>query len=265
VSTQPAASWWLVPRSGGADAAGPRLLTWGLLFILLAGVFTAAFAALDYRWNWPAVWRYRDGLLRGWLTTIALSLAALALSGLLGVAGALAARSRVRLLRAAARLYVELIRGTPLLVQILVFFYVVADAAGVQDRHVAGTLILAVFSGAYLAEILRAGLDGVGRTQWETARALGLTTAQTYRHVVVPQALRQTLPPVAGQLVSLVKDSSLLSVIGIREFTLSAQQVNAQTYSTLEAYLPLALGYVALTLPVSLWARRLERRAQYDT
>ncbi|MFN0068703.1 MAG: ABC transporter permease subunit, partial [Limisphaerales bacterium] len=116
------ADWWRVPPEGRPDRWPPRLATWALLLVLLAGLFTAAFAALDYRWNWPAVWRYRGSLLRGWLTTIGLSLAALALSSLLGVAGALASRSRVRLLRAAARLYVELIRGTPLLVQILVFF-----------------------------------------------------------------------------------------------------------------------------------------------
>ncbi|MFN0068161.1 MAG: ABC transporter permease subunit [Limisphaerales bacterium] len=113
--------------------------------------------------------------------------------------------------------------------------------------------------------MIRAGLDSVGRSQREAARALGLTTAQTYRLVVAPQALRQPLPPVAGQFVSLIKDSSLLLVIGIQEFTLAAQQVNAQTYNTLEADLPLAAGYLLLTLPVFLWARRLERRTQFET
>lgn len=257
--------WWRVPAGGAPDHPARQAAAWGLLLVLLAGLFTAAFLALDYRWNWPAVWRYRTGLFRGWLLTIGLSLAALLLSGLLGAAAALAAQSRVRLLRAAARLYVELIRGTPLLVQILVFFYVVADAARLGNRHLAGVLILAVFAGAYLAEIFRAGLESVGRSQWETARALGLTPAQTYRLVVLPQALRQMLPPLAGQWVSLIKDSSLLSVIGIQEFTLAARDVNAQTYSTLEAYLPLAVGYLLLTLPLSLWARRLERKAGFET
>lgn len=265
MNTGPTATWWRTPREGEPDAPAPRLVTWALLLVLLAGLFTAAFLALDYRWNWPAVWRYRTNLARGWLTTIGLSLAALLLSGLLGAVTALAAQSRVRLPRAAARLYVELIRGTPLLVQVLVFFYVVADAARIGNRHVVGVLILAVFAGAYLAEIFRAGIEGVGRSQWETARSLGLTTVQTYRLVVLPQALRQMLPPLAGQWVSLIKDSSLLSVIGIQEFTLSARDVNAQTYSTLEAYLPLAAGYLLLTLPLSLWARRLERKAQFET
>jgi polar amino acid transport system permease protein len=92
-----------------------------------------------------------------------------------------------------------------------------------------------------------------------------LTRAQTYRYVVFPQALRQSLPPLAGQFVSLVKDSSLLSIIGIQEFTLSAQMANARTYGTLECYLPLALGYLVLTLPISLWTRRLEKRHKFDT
>lgn len=265
VNTTRHGDWWRMPRDGETDPRAAWVVTWGLLLALLAGLFTAAFLALDYRWNWAAVWRYRGSLWRGWLMTIGLSLAALLLSGLLGAVTALAAQSRVRLLRAAARLYVELIRGTPLLVQVLVFFYVVADAARIGNRHVVGILILAVFAGAYLAEIFRAGIEGVGHSQWETARALGLTTAQTYRLVVFPQALRQMLPPLAGQWVSLIKDSSLLSVIGIQEFTLSARDVNAQTYSALEAFLPLAAGYLLLTLPLSLWARRLERRAQFET
>ena len=92
------------------------------------------------------------------------------------------------------------VRGTPLLVQILIFFYVVADAIGVGNRYLVGVLTLAFFSGAYISEIIRAGIESVGQSQLESARAIGLTPAQTYRHVIFPQALRQTLPPLAGQL-----------------------------------------------------------------
>jgi polar amino acid transport system permease protein len=168
-------------------------------------------------------------------------------------------------LRYLARIYVELVRGTPLLVQILIFFYVVADAMGVNNRYVVGILTLALFSGAYISEIIRAGIESVGKSQLESARAIGLTRGQTYRYVIFPQALRQTLPPLAGQFVSLVKDSSLLSIISIREFTWNAENVNAMTYSTLESYLPLALGYLILTLPISLWTRHLEKRHSFDT
>ena len=236
-----------------------------LVLTLLAALFTFAFQQIQYHWNWNAPWRYRNLFWTGWLTTIALALSSLVLSTLLGVVSALASRSRLLTLRAASRLYVELIRGTPFLVQILVFFYVVAPAFKLENRFVAGMISLAVFAGAYITEIIRSGIDGVGASQWETARSLGLTHAQTYRYVVFPQALRQMLPPLAGQFVSLIKDSSLLSVIGIGEFALNAQQVNSLTYSTLESYLPLTVGYLVLTLPLSIWVRRLERHAHFDT
>jgi polar amino acid transport system permease protein len=161
-------------------------------------------------------------------------------------------------------MYVALIRSTPLLVQILIFFYVVAEAFHLQNRWVAGILILACFSGAYVSEIIRAGLEGIPETQWESARAIGLTSWQIHYHVIFPQALRFCLPALAGEFVSLIKNSSLLSVIGISEFTLNAQEVNSFTYSTLESYLPLAAGYLILTLPLAGVAGWLERRLRHE-
>jgi polar amino acid transport system permease protein len=237
----------------------------GVALLAVSLVFCFSFQHLAYHLRWNAIYPYRQLFLQGWLTTIALSAAALVCSTLAGLCSALAQGCRFLPLRYLGKIYVELVRGTPLLVQILILFYVVADAFGVKDRYVVGVLALSFFSGAYISEIIRAGIESVGRSQWESARAIGLTRAQTYRYVVFPQALRQTLPPLAGQFVSLVKDSSLLSIIGIQEFTLSAQMVNARTYSTLECYLPLALGYLILTLPISLWTRRLEKRHQFDT
>ena len=202
--------------------------------------------------------------LRGWLVTIGLSLAALVLSALVGLLAAMGLASRFRLVEALARVYVELVRGTPLLVQLLVGFYVVAYAVGLENRYVVGVLVLALFSGAYMAEIFRAGLASIPAGQRDAARAIGLTPWQSLRLVILPQAVRLVLPPVAGQLVSLVKDSSLLSVIAVSEFTLAAQQVNSLTYSTLECYLPLAAGYLLLTLPLSALARHLERRFAWE-
>lgn len=204
-------------------------------------------------------------LVKGWFTTVVISLAALALSTLIGLFFALAQRSHFLPLRYFSKIYIEVVRGTPLLVQVLIFFYVVADAFYIADRYIVGVLTLSFFSGAYISEIIRAGIESVGKSQIESARAIGLTRAQTYRYVIFPQALRQTLPPLAGQFVSLVKDSSLLSIIGITEFTWSAQTVNARTFNTIESYLPLALGYLVLTLPISLWTRRLESRHKYET
>jgi len=241
---------------------------WVMLILLLAGILTTGVmggSAGVSQGGWASVWKYRDVFWQGWLLTILISLLSLAASSLIGLGTALARRSRFLPLRSASLLYVEVVRGTPLLAQILFLFYVVANAIGLQDRIVAGVLILSLFSGAYLAEMIRAGIEAIPSTQLESARAIGFTEFQTYRYVIAPQALRQILPPLAGQFASLIKDSSLLSIIGIGEFTLAAQQVNSATYRTLESYLPLAVGYLALTLPVSLISKMLERHLCYET
>jgi polar amino acid transport system permease protein len=232
---------------------------------MVAAVFYFSFHQITYHWNWQAVLSYRSTLLSGWLMTLAISLASLLLSTFIGVVFALARRSEFLPLRYFGHIYVELVRGTPLLVQILVFFYVVADAFHVGNRYFAGILILSFFSGAYISEIVRAGIESIGQSQLESARAIGLTRAQTYRYVIFPQAIRLSLPPLVGQFVSLIKDSSLLSIIAVNEFTQAARDINSITYSTLECYIPLAIGYLVLTLPISLWTRSLEKRLRFET
>jgi len=241
----------------------PRCIGWLLALLLVALVFTFAFQQLQYGWNWDAVFAYRRKFLLGWLMTLAISAGALAASLLIGLAAAGARRCAFLPVRSLGTLYVELIRGTPLLVQILVFFYVVADAFGISNRYLVGILTLSLFAGAYISEIIRAGIESVGESQLESARAIGLTRWQTYCYIVFPQVLRRLLPPLAGQFASIIKDSSLLSIIAVSEFTLNAQEVNAFTYSTLESYLPLAVGYLLLTLPISLASRVLERKYRY--
>ena len=171
-----------------------------------------------------------------------------------------ARRSSWRSLRWFALLLIEVVRGTPLLAQILFLFYVVAHGIGLQNRFITGILILSFFSSVYIAELIRASIEVIPRAQWDSAKAIGLTLFQTYRYVIIPQALRPLIPSLTGQLASLIKDSSLLSIIGISELTLAAQQVNATTYCTLESFLPLALGYLILTLPISLGSRLLEKK-----
>jgi len=232
------------------------------LLLLFSLISWALLARADLRWD--SVWKYRGVFFSGWLLTIGLSLVSLILSLLLGTASALASQSRFLPLRSLAILYVEIVRGTPLLVQIFWFTYVVFGTLPV-DRLVVGGLSLSVFTGAYISEILRAGIQSIGESQLESARAIGFTPWQTYRFVVFPQALRQALPPLAGQFASLIKDSSLLSVIGIAEFTLAAQQSASATYTTLESYLPLAIGYLILTIPIFLLTRWLERRTHFQT
>lgn len=256
---------WRVPDDGSEPPLSSRIAAFALVFLVLSALFWFAFSQLQYGWNWQAVWQYRQKFLQGWLTTLLISVAALGLSLLISVFFALARRSRLLPLRYLAMLYIEGVRGTPLLVQILVFFYVVADAFGVNNRYAVGILTLSFFAGAYLSEIIRAGIESISESQLESARAIGLTIFQTYRFVILPQVVRRILPPLAGQFASLVKDSSLLSIIAVSEFTLNAQEVNAFTFSTLESYLPLAAGYLLLTLPISLFSRYLEQKYRYAT
>jgi len=235
--------------------------------VVIAAVFglvSLAFARVNYAWNWAGVWEYRAKFLQGWLTTVGLSLAALVVSTLIGGIAAFCLQSKTPLIEAVGRVYVELIRGTPLLVQLLIGFYVIASAIGLENRYLCGVLVLSLFSGAYMAEIFRGGLAAIPATQRDAARAIGLSPWQSLRLVILPQTVRLVLPAVAGQFVSLVKDSSLLSVIAISELTLNAQEVNSFTYSTLESYLPLAAGYLLLTLPLSALSRWLEARFRYE-
>jgi polar amino acid transport system permease protein len=253
------------PAESSPPPASARALNFSIAALLLSLFFWLSFRHLAYAMRWESVYEYRAMFLAGWLTTLFISSVALVSSTLVGLFLALAQRSRFLPLRYLSKICIEVARGTPLLVQILIFFYVVADAIGISNRYLVGVLTLSFFSGAYIAEIIRAGIESVGKSQLESAKAVGLTRWQTYRHVIFPQALRQTLPPMAGQFVSLVKDSSLLSIISIKEFTWNAQIVNARTFSSLECYIPLAIGYLVLTLPISIWTRRLEKRHQYET
>jgi polar amino acid transport system permease protein len=256
---------WSAPHDGGDAPLSSTISAIAIILLLICGVFWFSFSHLQYDWNWLAVWQYRQKFLQGWLVTVLISAAALSLSLLIGIFFALARCSRLLLLRYLAIIYIEVVRGTPLLVQILVIFYVVADAVGVTNRYTVGVLTLALFSGAYLSEIIRAGIESVSESQLESAYSIGLTRFQTYRLVILPQVVRRILPPLAGQFASLIKDSSLLSIIAISEFTLNAQEVNSFTFSTLESYVPLAVGYLLLTLPISLYSRFLEQKYRYAT
>ena len=236
-------------------------LNFAIALILSFVIFWFLFHTQPFNFN--EIWDYRKLFWNGWLTTVSLSLVSLALSTLIGLLAALLRRSSILIINSLAVIYVEFIRGTPLLVQILFFYYVAANAVGIDNRYTVGIITLSMFSGAYISEMIRAGIENIRSSQLESAQAIGLTRFQTYRYVIFPQAIRQILPPLAGQFASLIKDSSLLSIIGISELTNSAQQVNSATYSTLESFFPLAIGYLILTLPISLWSRYLEHRYTY--
>lgn len=245
--------------------ARPAAKAFTIIILLLAYSGLCWLAFSHSLKNWEQVWGYRVTFLNGWAATIGISAVALLLSTAIGALTALARRSAFLPLRYTAAAYVETVRGLPLLVLVLFGFYGVANAVGWNDRLSVGIVILSLFSGAYIAEIIRAGIESVGRSQWDSARAIGLTSVQTYRFVIFPQVLRQILPPVAGQFSSLIKDSSLLYIIGIPELTFAANQINSATYSTFESFVPLGICYLVLTLPVSLWTKYLESKVRYET
>jgi polar amino acid transport system permease protein len=255
----------LLSPDRGAASPLARAVSFILALGLLGLVCFAAIYLLDYRWAWAPVVHYRTLFWKGWLATLGISALAVPLSITLGLLFALARRSSLLPLRDVARIFVEITRGTPLLVQIFFYWYIFGQQLSRDYRFLAGALILATFSGAYISEVIRAGIESVGASQLDSARAIGLTRAQTYRHVIFPQAIRQILPPLAGQCASIIKDSSLLSVLGLGEFTQAAGEVNSFTYSAFESYLPVALGYLVLTLPISLWTQRLEARTRFET
>ncbi|BCA80690.1 amino acid ABC transporter permease [Desulfuromonas sp. AOP6] len=198
-------------------------------------------------------------LIQGLWVTLWLSL----LSGILGLAlGLVTGLCRVSknyVLKSLASLYVELIRGTPLLVQIFIFYFFIGTVLNL-DRMVAGVGALGIFAGAYIAEIIRAGIQSIPRGQMEAARSLGMTVPQAMRHIILPQAFKRTLPPLAGQFISLIKDSSLVSVIAITDLTKSGREVITSSFATFEVWFTVAALYLIVTSLLSQVVFWMERR-----
>ena len=203
-------------------------------------------------------------LLWGLWTTLWLSLVSGVLGLLIGLATGLCRLSSNPTLRDLSTVYVELVRGTPLLVQIFIFYFFIGTVLNLS-REFAGIAALSLFTGAYVAEIVRAGVQSIARGQGEAARSLGLSAGQSMRHVVLPQAFKRVLPPLAGQFISLVKDTSLVSVIAITELLKSGREVITTSFSPFEILFCVAALYLMINLPLSKIASRLERRlAQSD-
>ncbi len=162
-------------------------------------------------------------------------------------------------LRGLAVLYIELIRGTPLLVQIFIFYFFIGTVLNL-DRTVAGIGALALFVGAYIAEIIRAGIQSIPKGQTEAARSLGMSAFQNMTYIVLPQAFKRVLPPLAGQFISLIKDSSLVSVIAITDLTKSGREIITASFATFEIWFTVALLYLVVTSVLSQLLFWLERR-----
>ena len=252
----------------GASSSSLRLreILWTVGLLLVAGgVFWGFFAAIQYHWEWVSFWKYRTLILKGWGWTVLIALGALLVAVPLAFGLMMGQRSPWVGLRLACRGYVELVRGTPLLTQLMIGYYLVANAMHINEPILVGMVLLASFEAAYLAEIFRGALESIGASQIEAAMAVGFDRAQMYRYVIIPQAMRRALPGAAGQLASLIKDSSLLSVLGIEELTQIVKIANSAGATAMEGYMPLAALYLALTLPLSWWARHLEGKFKYET
>lgn len=234
---------------------------WWVLALLIAGVFSLIGILRS-----PVYIETYHFLAPGILVTLQLAVSAYALAMVLGLIAAFGQLSRNPIFYTPARLYVEVVRGVPLLVQLIYIAFVLtpvlADVTGVRlfrDDIVRATMGLGIGYGAYLAEIYRAGIESIPRGQREAARSLGMTAWQAMRHIVLPQAVRVILPPLGNDFVAMLKDSSLASVISVQELTYSGSLLNARTFRSFETYNMVALLYLIMTLLGSLGVRALER------
>jgi len=255
-------------------------------------------SGLDYNWQWHAMpqflFRYdpvrqkwvANILILGLLTTFRLSIWGTLLALLVGIMMGLMRVSRSLFWRLISRTYVELIRNLPPLILIFIFYYFVSSqllpVSGIEDflhrcsdrtaafitflfappdllpQFLSAVITLAVFEGAYIAEIVRAGIQSIEKGQWEASAAIGLYRMQRLYLVILPQAVRKILPPLAGQFISTIKDSAIVSVISIQELTFQGTELMSATYLTFEVWITITLLYLSLTLSLSLALGRLE-------
>ncbi len=256
-------------------------------------------SGLDYQWNWQVIPQYLlrydpaagwvpNLLLRGLLTTVRLSFWSLLLALPIGLVCGLLRTSLHLFNRLLGGTYVTLLRNLPPLVLVFIFYFFISDQllpllhlgdrlsaapgwlqtllggilAGPDqiEPFLAAVMTLALFEGAYIGEIVRAGINGIESGQWEAARALGMRRWQLLRHVVLPQAFQRMIPPLAGQAISTIKDSAIVSVISIQELTFQGMELMAATYLTFEVWMTVTLLYFLLTYSCSWLAGRLEVR-----
>ena len=198
-------------------------------------------------------------LILGMWTTIWISFVSGILGLIIGLLTGLARVSKNFTINGLAAIYIEFIRGTPLLVQIFIAYFFIGTVFNLS-RNVAGIGALALFAGAYTAEIVRAGIQSISKGQMEAARSLGLTLPQAMIDIILPQALKRILPPLSGQFISLIKDSSLVSVIAITDLTKSGREIITSTFATFEVWLVVAAMYLIITSVLSQLVFYMERR-----
>tara|TARA_R110000850_G_scaffold36744_13_gene96912 strand:+ start:4282 stop:5040 length:759 start_codon:yes stop_codon:yes gene_type:complete len=247
------------------------------LCLALLGLTLLGGCASSGTWGWyvidpttPKGWSNITFLLNGFGATILLSVIAAVLSMVVGLLVALPGMSANRWVRLPSRIYIEFVRAIPLLPMLFWVFYglpVVLQSIGISvriDAFWGAVITLAISDSAFTAEIYRSGIQSIARGQTEAAKTIGLTYTQTMRYVILPQAIRRILPPLANQFIYIVKMSAFASVIGMQELTRRANELVVTEYRPLEIYTLLILEYLVLVLVISFFVRWLERRMGAD-
>ena len=224
---------------------------------------------LGYNWQWYRVpqylFSYEEGkwvagpLIDGLIVTFEITGASLVLALGLGLISALCRLSESYMARMIARAYLESIRNTPLLVQLFFIYFVMAPIFDL-GRFASAVLALSLFEGAYASEIFRAGIVSIHKGQWEAAQSLGLSTFDTYRRIILPQAIRRILPPLTSQAISLVKDSALVSTIAIYDLTMRGREIISETFLAFEIWFTIAAIYLVINVSLSIVVSKMERK-----
>ncbi|MCX5975895.1 MAG: amino acid ABC transporter permease [Coprothermobacterota bacterium] len=199
-------------------------------------------------------------LWQGFLMTLLLSVLGMFFATIIGMFVGIARLSKSRWLTIPTTLYVEIVRGTPLMLQILIIYYALPSIGINLDKIPAGVFALAFCYGAYISEIFRAGIQSIERGQVEAARSIGMTTTQAMRYVILPQAIRRILPPLTNDFVAMLKDSSLVAIIALFELTTTARYISTSSGNVFTPYIGAALFYLLITIPVSRLVVLLEKK-----
>ena len=200
-------------------------------------------------------------LIQGALITIEITLMAVGIGFFIGLFAGIARICRIKALRIIATIYADCIRGTPLLVQIFLIYFALPMLIHTQiNPFVAAVTACAINSGAYVSEIFRAGIQAIDQGQFEAGRSLGLSWWQTMYYIILPQAFHNILPPLGNEFITMLKDSSLVSVIGFEELTRRGQLIIAQTYASFEIWMTVAALYLILTLAIAKFVSFMEHK-----
>jgi polar amino acid transport system permease protein len=216
------------------------------------------------KWDWHYLWHVLPDILRALETTVKITLIGTAIAMVLGLIWALMRRSSILPVRWVAGIIVEFVRDTPLLAQVYFLYFVLPDTGLVLSALVTGIIAIGINYSAYTAEVYRAGIEGVPRTQWEAARALNLSTAQTWMRVVLPQAVPAVIPALGNYLIAMFKDTPILSAIGIIEMLNRAEILGSQNFRYTEPITAVGILFLLISYPSSVGVRALERRFGKD-